>query len=154
MVVRIHDAHDEGARTGLLGDAHHVFGDGVDLLPELDGGAGRPDPAQRVHHAGRAVAYDLYPRDDRVQASHDLGEFSLDVSKALSFVAPAPLADALGLKLKVPLRWNARRARVKTTKRIALEQLRALVAVARPPTRCCWLGARLAAVGVRPNCSL
>lgn len=53
------------------------------------------------------VVWDMFPTDHTTQLQVKLGEFSLDVSKALSFISPAPIGDALGLKLKFPLGWTA-----------------------------------------------
>jgi hypothetical protein len=78
------------------------------LRTELDAGDGGP-----------AVAYDLFPPDRWRDVAHDAGEISLDVAKALTFVCPAPVGEALGLKLKLPLRWHTREAQVRTTDRLS-----------------------------------
>lgn len=54
-----------------------------------------------------AVAWDVFPNDDIQNVDVKIGEVSVDISKALSFVCPAPLADALGLKLQFPLGWKS-----------------------------------------------
>lgn len=65
-----------------------------------------------------AVAYDLFPRDDWSVVSHDVGQLSVDVAKALTFVCP-PLGDALGLKLSVPVRWTSTSVRIRTSDRLS-----------------------------------
>ena len=58
------------------------------------------------------VAYDLFPRSDSQFKDVDIGSVSLDVSKALTFIFPAPIAapiaDALGLRLSLPIKWTSR----------------------------------------------
>jgi hypothetical protein len=65
------------------------------------------------------VAYDLFPPDTWEDKVHDLGEASLDVSAALRFVFPALPADALGLKLALPIRWRTRYVTVRTSDRLS-----------------------------------
>lgn len=65
-----------------------------------------------------AVAYDLFPRDDWSVVQHDVGNLSLDVAKALTFVCP-PLGEALGLKLNLPLRWKSTDVRIRTSDRLS-----------------------------------
>ncbi len=68
------------------------------------------------------VAYDLFPTDQVEDVPHSIGEVSLDVSKALTFCLPTPLlplADALGFKLAMPLKWTSRHVRVRTTNRMS-----------------------------------
>ena len=55
---------------------------------------------------GAVVAYDLFPPDAWQTAEHDIGDASVDVSKALMFLCPVA-ADALGLKLTIPIRWHS-----------------------------------------------
>jgi hypothetical protein len=64
------------------------------------------------------VAYDLFPRDEWADVEHEVGQVSLDVAKALTFVSP-PLGEALGLTLAHPLRWKSRTVRVRTTDRLS-----------------------------------
>ena len=64
-----------------------------------------------------AVASDLFPPDRWTVGEHDVGEIDLDVSKALKFVCPAPVTDALGLRLKLPLRWRTRGVLIATSDR-------------------------------------
>ena len=64
------------------------------------------------------VAYDLFPRDDWSVVTHDVGQLSVDVAKALTFVCP-PLGDALGLKLSVPVRWTSTSVRIRTSDRLS-----------------------------------
>jgi hypothetical protein len=68
--------------------------------------------------AAPAVAYDLFPRDDWSVVTHDVGQLSVDVAKALTFVCP-PLGDALGLKLSVPVRWTSTSVRIRTSDRLS-----------------------------------
>lgn len=68
------------------------------------------------------VAYDLFPTDQVDDVAHSVGEVSLDVSKALTFLhgtSLAPLADAFGLKLETPLKWTSKHVRVRTTNRMS-----------------------------------
>lgn len=52
------------------------------------------------------VVWDMYPHDDIRAAEVTIGEVNVDISKALAFVCPAPIADTLGLKLQFPLGWT------------------------------------------------
>ncbi len=63
------------------------------------------------------IVQDVFPPDQWSVKDHDIGEFSLDVSKALSFVCPAPITDVLGLKLKWPLRWQTKEALIECSDR-------------------------------------
>jgi hypothetical protein len=63
------------------------------------------------------VAYDIFPPDRWSVTEHDLGEVSVDVSKALQFVSPIPIGDVLGFKLKVPLHWKTRAVQIATSDR-------------------------------------
>jgi hypothetical protein len=63
---------------------------------------------------GIATAYDLFPRDDYATITRDFGTVSVDVTKALGFVAPV-VAGVLGLDLKVPLKWNSTKVLVRTS---------------------------------------
>lgn len=65
------------------------------------------------------VAYDLFPTDRVDDVPHSAGEVSLDVSKALTFLRATPLADALGFKLALPLKWTSHHVRVRTTNRMS-----------------------------------
>jgi hypothetical protein len=65
------------------------------------------------------VAYDIFPPDRWVVTDHDIGGFSLDVSKALRFAFPAIPADVIGINLKLPLRWKTRAATIMTSDRNA-----------------------------------
>ena len=69
------------------------------------------------------VAYDLFPPDQSEEKVTSVGEINLDVSKALTFIYPVPLAtalaDCLGLKLHVPLQWKSQYVRVRTTERLS-----------------------------------
>jgi hypothetical protein len=79
---------------------------------------------------GVAVAYDLFPMTEFRQTAHDLGEASLDVSKALRFAVPllagaggvpglvaAAAAECIGLKLRLPLRWTSTTAVIQSSNR-------------------------------------
>jgi len=82
----------------------------VDSPADSPAGSGQAKPA---------VAYDLFPRDTWGDRQHNIGELSLDISKALMFVSPPPLAEALGLKLSLPLRWKTRYVSVRTSDRLS-----------------------------------
>jgi hypothetical protein len=53
------------------------------------------------------LAWDLFPTDKVENVDVNIGEASLDISKALAFVCPAPVADVLGLKLRFPIAWKS-----------------------------------------------
>lgn len=61
-----------------------------------------------------AAAYDVFPRTEWRTEEHEVGTVSLDVGKALVFVAPS-LGEALGLKLTLPLRHTSEEALVQST---------------------------------------
>jgi hypothetical protein len=66
-----------------------------------------------------AVAYDIFPTNQWRTNTVDIGEASLDISKALQFVCPAPLAGMLGLRLSIPLRWSTDTAEILTSNRMS-----------------------------------
>ncbi len=56
------------------------------------------------------VAWDMFPTDRVEQLDVKVGEFSLDISKALGFIFSAPassISELLGLKLQFPLGWKS-----------------------------------------------
>lgn len=80
---------------------------------------------------GLALAYDLFPVTRFEHTTHDLGNATLDVSKALRFAVPAlaalgavpgvaaaAAADCLGLKLQLPLRWTTEHADIQSSNRL------------------------------------
>lgn len=92
----------------LLTEEHHL----VRLRLKLDLQSGEEE-------APNAVAYDLFPPDHWEEKLHSIGEVSLDISKALTFVCPAPIADCFGFKLKLPLEWKSEYALIQTTDRMS-----------------------------------
>jgi len=65
-----------------------------------------------------AVAYDLFPRDQSTVVEHHPGDLTIDVAKALTFVAPV-VGDALGLKLNIPIRWHTETVQIRTSDRMS-----------------------------------
>ncbi|GAB1689716.1 hypothetical protein [Krasilnikovia sp. M28-CT-15] len=66
-------------------------------------------------HDADVVAQDLAPTTQTVERAHDVGEVSLDVSKALSFVLPPAVAECFGLRLAFPLRWKSEYALIQAS---------------------------------------
>ena len=68
-----------------------------------------------------AIAYDLFPTARWDAKDVNLGDFSVDVAKALTFVPGAGkvLADCLGLKLDIPLKWTCKHLSIQTSNRMS-----------------------------------
>lgn len=68
------------------------------------------------------VAYDVFPPDQWSVTEHKYGEVNIDVTKALQFLCPpplAPLTEALGFKLDIPVQWQTTTAQIDSTGRNA-----------------------------------
>jgi len=91
----------------LVPDPHHLVR--LRLKLELKDAGG----------VGPVSCYDLFPTDSWEDRLFDVGNLSLDVSKALTFLCPVPVADVLGLKLSVPLKWRSRFVSIRTTDRMS-----------------------------------
>jgi hypothetical protein len=76
--------------------------------------------AVRIESGSDAVgaAYDLFPRDEWSDVEHHPADISIDVGKALTFIAPV-VGEALGLKLSIPVRWTTRTVQIRTTDRMS-----------------------------------
>jgi len=81
-----------------------------------------------VHNqqSAKAVAYDLFPKDQSDVKEIMNGGVKLDLSKALKFMLHAvgagsasPLTDALEIKLDIPLKWRSAYTTIQTTDRLS-----------------------------------
>jgi hypothetical protein len=66
-----------------------------------------------------ALAYDLFPPDQWEVGEKSLGQVDVDVSKLLTFVSPAPIAECLGFKLGFPIKWKTLTVNVSTSDRMS-----------------------------------
>ncbi len=76
--------------------------------------------------SANTVAYDLFPKDQTDVKEIMNGGVKLDLSQALKFVLNAggagpatALADALDIKIEIPLKWTSATTTIKTTDRLS-----------------------------------